>query len=246
MLALAARLLADTWVVDDLGLLPEDFNGTAVTRAGRVWSAALGELRQVPSGGRERALEQRNRRELLVAETEQAAQREQAALALATRAAAEVAGAQDAREAADTRLRAADRGHAEALEAERRFAWLIEQRRAAPDQGETAVRRAQLEGERAAERRAVERIEQQRRARDQRLAALEAQSRSDAELAPGAARLAAVLEGARRGARERCLARSRRSCAPTAPPAMRWPVPCANAPARRAAFRRACASSPTR
>ena len=93
------------------------------------------------------------------------------------------------------RLRAADREHAEALEAERRFAWLIEQRRAAPDQGETAVRRAQLEGERAAERRAVERIEQQRRARDQRLAALEAQSRSDAELAPGAARFAAVLEG---------------------------------------------------
>jgi chromosome segregation protein len=40
----------------------------------------------------------------------------------------------------------------------------------------------------------VERIEQQRRARDQRLAALEAQSHSDAELAPGAARLAAALE----------------------------------------------------
>ncbi|MGD1051501.1 MAG: AAA family ATPase [Solirubrobacteraceae bacterium] len=195
VLALAARLLADTWVVDDLGRLPEDFKGTAVTRAGRVWSAALGELRQVPSGGRERALEQRNRRELLVAEAEQAAQREQTALALATRAAADVAGAQDAREATDTRLRDADREHAEALEAERRFAWLIEQRRAAPDQGETAVRRAQLEGERAAERRAVERIEQQRRAREQRLAALEAQSRSDAELAPGAARFAAVLAG---------------------------------------------------
>jgi chromosome segregation protein len=194
VLALAARLLADTWVVDDLDLLPDDFAGTAVTRAGRVWSGALGELRQVPSGGRERALEQRNRRELLIAQAEQAAQREQAALALATRAAAEVAGAQDAREAADVRLRGADREHAEKLEAERRFAWLIEQRRAAPDQGETAVRRAQLEGERAAEQRAVERIEQQRRAREERLAALEAQSRGDAELAPGAARFAAALE----------------------------------------------------
>jgi chromosome segregation protein len=194
VLALAARLLADTWVVDDLSRLPEDFAGTAVTRAGRVWSAATGELRQVPSGGRERALEQRNRRELLVTEAEQAAQREQDALVLATRAAAEVAAAQDAREVADTRLRGADREHAEVLEAERRFAWLIEQRRAAPDQGETAVRRAQLEGERAAEQRAVERIEQQRRAREARLQALEAQSRNDAGLAPGAARFAATLE----------------------------------------------------
>jgi chromosome segregation protein len=194
VLALAARLLANTWVVDDLGLLPDDFAGTAVTRAGRVWSGALGELRQVPSGGRERALEQRNRRELLIAEAEQAAQREQAALALAARAAAEVAGAQDASEAADTRLRGADRAHAEKLEAERRLAWLIEQRRAAPDHGETAVRRAQLEGERAAEQRAVERIEQQRRAREGRLATLEAQALSDAALAPRAARLAAALE----------------------------------------------------
>ena len=65
----------------------------------------------------------------------------------------------------------ADRAHAEGVEAERRAGWLIEQRRVAPEQGELAVRRAQLEGERAAERRAVERIERERRARAARIAA---------------------------------------------------------------------------
>jgi chromosome segregation protein len=194
-LAVAARLLADTWVVEDLTALGDDFRGTAVTRAGRVWSGAAGELRQAPSGGRERALEQRNRRESLLVEAERAAQGEQAALAGAQGAAAAVSAALDEREATDARARAADRAHAEALEAERRAVWLIEQRRAAPDQGETAVRRAQLEGERAAEHRAVERIERERSARAQRLAALQAQARDDAELAPAALRLAAVLEG---------------------------------------------------
>ena len=195
VLAVAARLLADTWVVEDLAALGEDFGGTAVTRAGRVWSAAHGELRQAPSGGRERVLEQRNRRESLLVATESAAQREQTALAAAQAAAAAVSAALDEREAADARARAADRARAEALEAERRALWLIEQRRAAPDQGEMAVRRAQLEGERSAERRAVERIEHERSAREQRLVALEAQSRDQAELAPAAAALAAALEG---------------------------------------------------
>jgi chromosome segregation protein len=194
VLALAARLLADTWVVEDLAALPGDFAGVAVTRAGRVWSAAHGELRQAPSGGLERALEQRNRREALVLEAERAAQREQAALADAEASSAQVAAALDEREAADARTRTADREHAEALESERRAVWLIEQRRAAPDQGEAAVRRAQLEGERAAERRAVERIELERRARAQRLGQLEAQAREDGELGPVATRLAAALE----------------------------------------------------
>ena len=35
-LAVAARVLADTWVVEDLAALPDGFSGTAVTRAGRV------------------------------------------------------------------------------------------------------------------------------------------------------------------------------------------------------------------
>src|SRR5581483_8535576 len=78
-LAVAARLLADTWVVDDVEALPEGFRGVAVTRSGRVWDGALGELRQAPSGGRERVLERRNHRETLIAQSEAAAQAEHAA-----------------------------------------------------------------------------------------------------------------------------------------------------------------------
>ena len=39
-LELARQLLAATWVVDDLEALPVGFAGVAVTRGGRVWSAA--------------------------------------------------------------------------------------------------------------------------------------------------------------------------------------------------------------
>ncbi|HVC83876.1 MAG TPA: AAA family ATPase [Solirubrobacteraceae bacterium] len=194
-LAVAARVLADTWVVEDLTALPDGFTGTAVTRAGRVWSGALGELRQAPSGGRERALEQRNRREALIGAAERAAQAEQAALALANEAQRRVQQAADERERADASLRAADREQAEAAEDERRAGWLIEQRRAAPDQGETAVRRAQLEGERAAERRAVDRVERERRGRERRIAVLERQAGADSALAPQAECFVVTLEG---------------------------------------------------
>ena len=48
----------------------DGFAGVAVTRAGRVWSAATRELRQVPAGGEDRVLAERNRRDGLVAEVE--------------------------------------------------------------------------------------------------------------------------------------------------------------------------------
>jgi chromosome segregation protein len=213
VLAVAARLLAGTWVVDELAELPSDFAGIAVTRSGRVWDAARGELRQSPVGGRERALEQRNRRETLIAASERAAQGEHTARERAAEAQRLVADALDNREAADARLRAADRAHAEGVEAERRAAWLIEQRRSAPDQGELAVRRAQLEGERAAERRAAERAERERRARAQRIAALERQARADAALRPLLERFAAVLDalGATLAERLEQLERERRA-----------------------------------
>ena len=194
VLEVASRLLTDTWLVDDLGALPAAFAGVAVTRTGRVWNGRLRELRQAPSGGRERALEQRNRREGLLAETERAAAAEQAARVAVAAAQAEVAAALDHREAADVRLRDADREHAEMVEGERRAQWLIEQRRAAPDQGEIAVRRAQLEGEQAAELRAVERVERAQRERLRRIGLLGAQAARDGELAPQLWRLVAALD----------------------------------------------------
>jgi len=133
---------------------------------------------------------------------------------------------------------------AEALEAERRAAWLIEQRRAAPDQGETAVRRAQLEGERAAERRAVERIERERSAREHRLAVLEVQARDDGELRPAAARLGDALE-ALGGALEGVLVAFEEDLRADSAAGEALAAPCANAPARRAGCRPGCASLPT-
>ncbi len=194
VLGLIGRLLADAWVVESLEQVGDSFAGIAVTRSGRVWNAGSGELRQVASGGRERVLEQRNRRQALIGAAEEAAQSEQRALGAGRSSRERLDAALAAREAADRALREGSRAEAEAREHERRAGWLIDQRRAAPEQGEAAVRRAQLEGELAAERRAVERAEAARAARERRIAILTGQDGRDQGLGPQARRLAAVLE----------------------------------------------------
>ncbi|HEU0315882.1 MAG TPA: hypothetical protein VFR49_01055, partial [Solirubrobacteraceae bacterium] len=193
VLGLIGRLLADAWVVDSLEQVGEAFAGIAVTRSGRVWNGGSGELRQVASGGRERVLEQRNRRQALIGAAEAAARAEQAALGAGRSSRERLDAALAAREAADRALREGARTEAEAREHERRAGWLIDQRRAAPEQGEAAVRRAQLEGELAAERRAVERAELARAARERRIAILIGQNGRDQALGPEARRLAGVL-----------------------------------------------------
>jgi chromosome segregation protein len=189
------RLLADAWVLDSLDEIAESFRGIAVTRGGRVWFGSSGELRQVASGGRERALEQRNRREALIGVAERAAQAEQEALAAGAGSQAELEEKLAGRESADRALRLADRTHAEAREVERHAGWMIEQRRATPEQGAAAVRRAQLDGELAAERRALERAERERLARERRIVVLRTQDARDRALAPRAERAAVVLAG---------------------------------------------------
>jgi chromosome segregation protein len=196
VLALARRLLADAWVLERLEDLPDDFAGVAVTPHGRVWFAALGEVRQVAEGGSERVLARRNEREQLIVASEQAAAAEQAARTAAEQTQEAAATADLAREEADGALREAVRDHARALEQERHASWLIEQRRAAPEQGPLAVRRAQLEGELAAERRAAERLAREHAERLARLARLHAQHAADTALAPLAERLAVALRAA--------------------------------------------------
>ncbi|HVR05275.1 MAG TPA: AAA family ATPase [Solirubrobacteraceae bacterium] len=194
--AFAARLLADTWIVERLDDVPEDFAGVAVTAKGRVWFAASGEVRQVVEGGAERVLAKRNERDQLVAAVDACAATEHAARA---QAAAALEGAQTAdagRERAEGELRDATREHARALERERQAAWLIEQRRAAPEQGALAVRRAQLLGELAAERRQAERLRREHSERLRRAEWLRTQHAADTALAPAAQRLAAALQGA--------------------------------------------------
>jgi chromosome segregation protein len=201
--ALVARLLADTWVVERLEDLPPDFAGTAVTSEGRVWFAAAGEVRQFAAGGAERVLAKRNEREQLIAATAAAAGAEHAARAAVEQALAETQAADAARERAEGVLREAERALAGARERERQGAWLIEQRRAAPEQGALAVRRAELQGELAAERRQAERLRAEQDARRERLEGLRAQLAADTDLQPRASRLAAALQAAADAVSER-------------------------------------------
>ncbi len=196
ILELAGGLLEDAWVVERLEELPTDFMGIAVTRGGRVWFAAHGEVRQLSEGGTERVLARRNERDRLIVSCEQVAQAEHAARAVGEQAAQAVRVAEDARAGAEGALRECQRREAETAEAVRRTEWLIEQRRAAPADGPLAVRKAELEGELAAERRGVERLERERVERAGRIERLRAQLSSDSDTAPRAKRLAAALQSA--------------------------------------------------
>jgi chromosome segregation protein len=195
-LAVARRLLCDAWVVEELEQLPPGFEGVAVTRAGRVWHGRHRELRQAPDGGEDRVLAERNRREELIAASEVAVQAEQRARGGCEAAERAVAAADAVRERAERALREASHALAVAEEDARRAAWRIEQRRAAPQEGAAAVRRAQLEGELAAERRAAERAERERAERARRIERLRHRLEAERALAPRAARLAEALQAA--------------------------------------------------
>ena len=161
-----------------------------------MWSAATRELRQVPAGGEDRVLAERNRRDGLLGEVEAAAQAEQAALARVEAAARAVTAADAARDEAERAARAAARARDEAAEAERHARWLMDERRTAPEEGPAADRRAQLESALATERRLTERAERERAEREHRIEhELHGLARDEA-LRPAAARLAAALEAA--------------------------------------------------
>ncbi len=193
---LVSTLLAGVWVVESFDGLDASFSGVAVTRDGRVWSPATRELRQVPAGGEDRVLAERNRRDALVAEVERAAQAEEAALAKVEEASRAVQAADAARDEAERAARAAQRTRDEAAEAERHAGWLIEQRRAAPDEGPAADRRAQLEAAVATERRLADRAARERAECEQRIARERARLTHDEALRPAAERLVAALTGA--------------------------------------------------
>jgi chromosome segregation protein len=193
-LALAHALLRDTWVVEDLDQVATGFLGVAVTRGGRVWSARTRELRQAPAVGEDRVLAERNRREQLIAESERAAQAEVDARAGVQRATAGMSEADSARDRQTNAHRAAVRALDERREEERRITALIERRRAAPDDGPEAGRRAQLAAELAAERRMLERAERERAERAQRLERVRAGVARDTQLVPAVAGVIAALE----------------------------------------------------
>ena len=146
-------------------------------------------------GGAERVLARRNERDRLIAESEQAVVSEHAARAAVEQALEQAREANLARDQADGALRDSERLLGEAAEAQRKALWLIEQRKAAPEQGPLAVRRAELQGELAAERRQAERRQAERAERARRIERLRAQRAADLELTPRAERLATALAG---------------------------------------------------
>jgi chromosome segregation protein len=195
-LELARRLLSSTWVVEDLAELAQDFDGVAVTRSGRVWSARTRELRQTQAVGEERVLAERNRRSELMQASAAAVQSEHGARARL----AEVTEASTAADTAWHELtvahRTAVRSLDEATEEQRRIAAQIQRRRTAPDDGPNAGRRSQLTAELAAERQMLARAERERLERASRLERLEAAIARDRELAPTITALTAALEQA--------------------------------------------------
>jgi chromosome segregation protein len=194
--SLAAAVLADVWVVEDPSAVRDGFAGVAVTRDGRVWSPATRELRQVPPGGEDRVLAQRNRRDELVRSVEAAAQAEQAALARVEEATAAVTAADAARDEADRASREAARSREDAAEAERHARRLMDERRRAPDEGAAAERRSQLESAIATERRLADRAERDRADRARRLDTERGRLAREQALIPSAERLVAALEAA--------------------------------------------------
>lgn len=181
---LVALLLSDVWVVDGFEGLRADFDGVAVTRAGRAWSPRSGELRQVPAVGDEQMLAQRNRREQLLRETEHATQRELSAGSRHERAIAEVARCEGERERTVGDERAALRARDAAVEEQGRLGSLIDQRRALAASASTGARQAALEAELQAQRRLLQRAVQERDRRQEQLARLEAMLAQDEHSLP--------------------------------------------------------------
>jgi chromosome segregation protein len=205
---LAGRLLANAWVVDALDAVPAGFEGIACTADGRVLFGATGELRRAPAGGEQRLLEQRNRRDELVAGSGRAAAAEAEAERAVEAARDAVTDAYAERDRVEAALRAAVREHDGAAEAVRRAEWTMERRREAPDEGPLAVRHAELSAELRAERRLAEQAERERAERQRRIEFLRARIARDAEVVVLAERMSAALEAAASavGARREMLA----------------------------------------
>ncbi|MBN1529884.1 MAG: AAA family ATPase [Thermoleophilaceae bacterium] len=193
---LAERLLGDVWVVGSLGAVSGSFRGVAVTRAGRLFDAATGELSQAAAGGNERLLEELGRRDGLVAASEAAAAEETTARADVESAGEAVAAADTAREEAEAALRRASREHAEAADGAERAEWLLGRRRESGGDGPEAAQRAGLSADLRAERRMAERAEQERAERVRTLDSLRAGIEADGALSVDAERVGRALQTA--------------------------------------------------
>ena len=198
---IANALLADAWVVDDLGALPPEFTGLAVTRAGIAYDARRGEIRRLPAGGAEQDLTERNRLSGLETEVETATRELEEARDAAIREAAAEAALEASREGLEARRRDARRATQEAEEEARRFTWLADQRREHGD-GPEAARRTQLEAEIAAERHVAGRLAAEQARHAARVAALERSLERDRAALPRAEQVLSAMQAALAGSSE--------------------------------------------
>jgi chromosome segregation protein len=194
--SLARALLRDTWVVDSLERVPETFTGVAVTAGGRVWSAPIREVRQAAALGEERVLAQRNRREQLVNASEAAARAELGAAAALRQSTTQSARLEAEAEQAIGAHRLAVRNRDEATEERRRIDAMIQQRRAAPDDGPDAGRRLQLTAELRNERAGLDLAQRERAQRESRRRRLGQAIAFSQELRPAVARVIESLGSA--------------------------------------------------
>ncbi len=188
-------LLASAWIVDRIEDVPADFSGIAVTREGVAYESRVGEVRRLPLGAGGRDLAARNRLADLEAEVTRVEGDVERARQAAQQAVAALQRAEEARDAAEGRLRDVRREHQQAEEQERRLSWLVDERRR-HGPGPEDARRAQVTAEIAAERRVADSLERERRERVARIEALERSLDQDRGLLPRAEQLGAALRAA--------------------------------------------------
>jgi chromosome segregation protein len=190
------RLLADAWLVDELERLPSGFAGIAVTVDGECYDGAAGELRLLPREGTDPALAARSEREELASRLRQREQTEERAKRDLEKAEEAQAAARTRHDEAHVARREARRELDEASEEASRATWLAEQR-AQRDEGEgqSSLRRAQLQAELAAERRHVEAAAKAREARDRDREKLETRIALERETLPTLERAHRALVG---------------------------------------------------
>ena len=202
--SIVQALLADVWVVDDLSLLSSKFDGVAVTRAGRVYFGRTGELRQAPSGGDQRVLAERNRREALATKLAEAQATELSAQEALEQLEAALKASEAERDLAHQNSRSARVARDELSGAVQGQSRAIERRiEAGLADGPTAVRRAGVEAELRSERSHAEQLRRAAELQARRREELEFKLESMRRAVPRAADLAGVLAEAAVVANER-------------------------------------------
>ncbi|MSO40615.1 MAG: hypothetical protein EXQ70_01725 [Solirubrobacterales bacterium] len=188
------RLLADTWLVDDLDELPADFRGVAVTIKGECYDGRIGELRRVPREAEDAGLAARSAREELALRVAKREETQLRATRDLERAEETLTAARGELEEGEGAMRSSRRELDQAAEEASRAAWLAERRaESGAGEGPEALKRAQLEAELSAERRHAEAAERAKVVHEADRDRLKKRIELERETLPALARIRAAL-----------------------------------------------------